>query len=576
MAQTNFTPIQLYYSTTGAAAPTAGNLANGELAINITDGKLFYKDNLGAVQVLATKAGASGDVVGPASSTDNALVRFDTTTGKLVQNSVGILSDAGALSGLTSVTLSANLNFTGTGNRITGDFSSTPTSRVAFQTSTTNGNTNLEVIPNGTSTTVAINLESDPALTNGTFLQLGLNGGTDARFTSAIRGTGTYLPMTFYTGNSERLRIDTSGNVGIGTSSPTGKLDLFTSATAGPISSLTFSANNIATTKTDYVQLSPTIELNSAGGEAGGYTLKVKQQGAYKDSIVAGGITNNASNYLAFSTTSEAVRITSAGNVGIGTLSPGVRLDVAAALGAVNVTSSTGTNYVKVQVNNTGGSFQFGIDNSTGSNFGLGAYSRVLWNDGAYSTVFTTNATERMRIDSSGNLLVGQTSTTASLGKSVQITNGSSLGQYAAGPGSSAQTYTFGRDNVSTGNFVFAYNGAVISSISPSTGIYTPLSDIRVKKNVMPLQYGLNEILQLSPVIYNMASEKDSDKKHIGLIAQQVKSVLDEAVDDLIDPEKQMYGLDKSVLVPVLVKAMQEQQALIQTLTARVAALESN
>ena len=105
MAQTNYTPIQLYYSTTGAAAPTAGNLANGELAINITDGKLFYKDNLGAVQVLATKAGASGDVVGPGSSTDNALVRFDSTTGKLVQNSVGLLSDTGDLTGLNSITL---------------------------------------------------------------------------------------------------------------------------------------------------------------------------------------------------------------------------------------------------------------------------------------------------------------------------------------------------------------------------------------------------------------------------------------------------------------------------------------
>ena len=58
MAQVGYTPISLYYSTTGSAAPTAGNLANGELAINITDGKLFYKDNLGAVQTIATKATA--------------------------------------------------------------------------------------------------------------------------------------------------------------------------------------------------------------------------------------------------------------------------------------------------------------------------------------------------------------------------------------------------------------------------------------------------------------------------------------------------------------------------------------
>ena len=105
MAQTNYTPIQLYHSTTGGAAPTPGKLGNGELAINITDGKLFYKDNLGAVQVLATKAGINGDVVGPASSTDNALVRFDATSGKLVQNSVGLLSDTGDLTGLKSISV---------------------------------------------------------------------------------------------------------------------------------------------------------------------------------------------------------------------------------------------------------------------------------------------------------------------------------------------------------------------------------------------------------------------------------------------------------------------------------------
>lgn len=97
MSATGFTPIQLYYSITAAATPSAGNLDNGELAINITDGRLFYKDNGGTVQVLATKAGASGDVVGPASATDNALARFNSTTGKLVQNSVGILDDSGNL-----------------------------------------------------------------------------------------------------------------------------------------------------------------------------------------------------------------------------------------------------------------------------------------------------------------------------------------------------------------------------------------------------------------------------------------------------------------------------------------------
>ena len=56
MAQAGYTPLSLYYSTTASATPNTANLASGELAINITDGKLFYKDNTGALQTIATKA----------------------------------------------------------------------------------------------------------------------------------------------------------------------------------------------------------------------------------------------------------------------------------------------------------------------------------------------------------------------------------------------------------------------------------------------------------------------------------------------------------------------------------------
>lgn len=95
MAQTGYTPILIYGSTTASAVPSASNLttsANGvELALNATDGKLYYKDNAGVVQLLASKAGANGDVVGPVSATNNAVVLFDGTTGKLVKNSAKLL-----------------------------------------------------------------------------------------------------------------------------------------------------------------------------------------------------------------------------------------------------------------------------------------------------------------------------------------------------------------------------------------------------------------------------------------------------------------------------------------------------
>jgi hypothetical protein len=81
MAQTGYTPIQLYYSSTTTNVPLAANLANGELAINITDGKLFYKDNSAAVQVIGWKVvPATAGGTGQTSYAVGDLIYADTTT----------------------------------------------------------------------------------------------------------------------------------------------------------------------------------------------------------------------------------------------------------------------------------------------------------------------------------------------------------------------------------------------------------------------------------------------------------------------------------------------------------------
>ena len=106
-----------------------------------------------------------------------------------------------------------NVNIPTSAARITGDFSNaTVANRVMFQSSTTNDQTSIGVLPNGTSTFANLNLfgGTDPA--NASVAQY-VNTGTEVILNATKTGTGSFLPMTFYTGGSERMRIDTSGNL---------------------------------------------------------------------------------------------------------------------------------------------------------------------------------------------------------------------------------------------------------------------------------------------------------------------------------------------------------------------------
>ncbi len=199
----------------------------------------------------------------------------------------------------TSLTDSGNLTFTGTGNRILGDFSnSTAANRVSFQTSTANGNTTLNILPNGTANIAAVAAfnTQDPA--NANPMQLRVLA-TEAGLFLGQNGTSSPIPMTFWNGGSERVRIDTSGNVGIGTTSLT-------------------SAANYATL--------------SLGGTTGGQ-LAIQAAGTLVGNLynTSGNINLGTTGALLFSaggTASERMRIESSGNVRVGTSSPTSRLTV--------------------------------------------------------------------------------------------------------------------------------------------------------------------------------------------------------------------------------------------------------
>ena len=117
MAQTGYTPISIYYSSTASNTPTAGNLVAGELAINTADGKLFYKDSAGAVQVIGTKGGvgsstntqvlynSSGLVVGSANMTFNGTTLTLANDASISGLTVG--KGGGGLSGNTALGIGA-------------------------------------------------------------------------------------------------------------------------------------------------------------------------------------------------------------------------------------------------------------------------------------------------------------------------------------------------------------------------------------------------------------------------------------------------------------------------------------
>jgi hypothetical protein len=402
MAQAGYTPLLIYGSGTTGNTPSAGNLtsssAGAELAINYFDGKLFYKDNAGVVQTLATKG--TGSIGG--------------STTEVQYNNAGALAGSANLT-FNGTTLTANaltvstgnLTFSGTAQRILGDFSNaTVANRLTFQTSTTNGNTVVGLIPNGTSLISNVNVyaNSDPA--NTSFTQLGVSGSAGESFVAATRtGTGTYLPMTFYTGGSERVRVDTSGNVGIGTASPGERF-------------------NVNSTGAEYA-----IQWNSTGS----------------NNWVLASATNRA--YIANkSTPAEVLTILNGGNVGIGTASPGEKLTV------------SGTPNTKIAVIDTVGGAKAILQAQAGNLVVFGSENNVA------AAIYTNNV-ERMRFDTSGNIVAG-----ASAALATNATNGFLYVPTCAGTPTGTPTAITGMAPIvvnTTNNKLYFYSGGVWRDAGP-------------------------------------------------------------------------------------------------------------
>ena len=220
-----------------------------------------------------------------------------------------------------------------------------------------------------------------------------------------------------------------------------------------------------------------------------------------------------------------------------------------------------------------------GKDDATSGNFGGYLQFATRANGG--------NVTERMRITSGGavnfnsasiytaagcvNTTVSTTSDFCFSGLNTNATN--PRGIYLRNSATTAGDYAIYFEAVGAAKFYVNGNGAIYST---STSI-TAISDIRHKENIRPLETGLAEILQLKPSRFDWKEGKGTGKKDVaGFIAQDIEEVLPDLVDEWkeqMDAKDSFKSIRMSDLIPTLVKAIQEQQAQIEELKAKILSL---
>ena len=492
---------------------------------------------------------------------------------------------------------------------------------------------------------------------------------------SLVFGTATHNAVG---GATERMRIDSSGNVGIGTTSvdSTGYVNLETAkniridvgdANADPV--LYFSHDNFSSATSNYITLNRADEsmrfnvndnermrINSSGRVGinqtpSSHTLDVKSIATSSYVIVArssatsnqlGGIyedsSNNAEFYLKDSTSSTNVVLNSSGNsylnggnLGIGTSSPnypltvhktgdGIKFEVSDTVDAnyriqvsgndIKLGSSTGSDQIfitsntermritssgNVGINETNPStaklvietgptsgidlyrsavnanfeaFRFRDSSNANTEASIGWSADQLRLNSTNNTVFTTGGTERMRITSGGSVLIDTTDETPnSVTTSAHLVSVNDGVKWAA---HFAATSIASRDAVAFSN----PNGKIGAiNTTGTTTSYETSSDYRLKENVVPMEGALDRVDALKPSRFNFIA--DADKTVDGFLAHEVADIVPEAISgekDAVDEEgNAIYqGIDQSKLVPLLVGAIKELRAEIETLKSQI------
>jgi len=498
----------------------------------------------------------------------------------------------------------------------------------------------------------------------GTYINMGAKDGASfkngARLVGALFNstTGAFYLDTLRSGTlTTAVTVLGSGNVGIGTDNPTQLLHLYKSS--GSLAISLQSGSNYAYLFNDATNIGLGSNIGVTGvkllvdrnapdnsfiinssGYAGigttspGYKLDVRgyivsdansngsESGFYLGNSAHGLSRPNLANDVTLYTTAGDVKISAStastthlivknsGLVGIGTTSPSYKLDVKelttglVAFFGYSQTSSSSNGLIKLnsgRIPQSGGDTTgesgiiFGHSGGTlGVNFdGQGGYIKST-RDSVFgitssvntSLVFATAAanvdTERMRITSAGNVVIGEMSSSGTF-------DAGSNGFYLGNSGTGGASFNFSttnecfifnqRDGSGVTEIDFRNGGVERGKISWTTSgtTYNTSSDYRLKTNITPLTGALVKIALLAPKTFNYI---DGNGQLInGFIAHEVQEIIPEAVTGQKDEVREngtpkYQGMDHSRIVPFLVAAMQEQQAIIESLKSRIETLE--
>jgi len=592
------TQLQIRRGTTAQMNAFTG--AEGELAVNTSTDTLHVHNGATAGGFalaradgsnIATYAGSFTTLAASSTATLNTLASSGATLTGGTINGMSVGATTASTGSFTTIAASGAITGNVTGN-LTGsvltaaqtNITSVGTLSSLAVTGALTVDTNTLVV-DATNNRVGIGTSS-PSSSAGWGTLLEVSGTTNAgiKLTETDTANGDYslgvTAGTFRiwdeTASAFRLTLDGSGRVGIGTSSP---------------SSYFSGATNLVLSGTGDSGLT----INSGTSNLGRIHFADGTSGAdqYRGYIVY----QHTDNSMQFATNSlERMRIDSAGNVGIGIANP-------SAYAAKNlVIAATDEEGITIVSDPAHQGYLMFADGTSGSQKYRGYLGYDHNNDnlnvissGTMKFYSGDPATERMRIDSSGRLLVGTTGpsaagTTAKLQVNSEILSvGSSSGIFWTNRNNTVTggTNWAGWYSTSANHFLYSEN-ANVASIGRTSGTYTALSDVNKKKDFEDSTVGLDAVMQLKPKTYRMLKDADDAPKHLGFIAQEIEHIIPEAYVEStsVDAggiETTFIGLTDRPFIAALTKAVQEQQATIESqaaaitdLTTRLTALENN